>query len=74
MNDTITGTLHYISPEMFNKYNNGDQELNLNSEKSDIFSVGLTILRIGGFNVNNLNSSEQLLNDTLKNFEKKFGS
>ena len=74
MNDTITGTLHYISPEMFDKFNNGDQGLNINSEKSDIFSVGLTILRIGGFYVNNLNSSEQLLNDTLKNFEKKFGS
>ena len=34
MNNTITGTLHYISPEMFDKYNNGDQELNLNSEKN----------------------------------------
>ena len=41
---TIVGTKKYLSPEMAKKLSNMDYETLINQEKSDVFSLGLTII------------------------------
>ena len=45
----------YLSPEMFYKHLSNDDKLEINLQKSDVFSVGLTILRLAGYSIVELN-------------------
>ena len=47
----VKGTEKYLSPEMFNKLMKKCDDLEINLQKSDLFSVGLTILRLAGYNI-----------------------
>ena len=58
---------------MFYKLMNMDDDLEINLQKSDLFSVGLTILRLAGYKINELNFKEDLLSTTLKEFGIRFG-
>ena len=69
----VKGTERYLSPEMFDKLMSMDENLEINLQKSDIFSVGLTILRLAGYEIVEHNFKEDLLNSTLLEFGKRFG-
>ena len=58
---------------MFDKLISMDDDLEINLQKSDLFSGGLTILRLAGYKINELNFKEDLLSSTLKEFGKRFG-
>ena len=58
---------------MFYKLMNMDDDLEINLQKSDLFSVGLTILSLAGYKIVEFNFKEDLLNTTLKEFGIKFG-
>ena len=49
-------------------------DLEINLQKSDLFSVGLTILRLAGYKINELNFEEDLLSTALKEFGIRFGT
>ena len=50
-----------------------DDGLEINSWKSDLFSMGLTILRLAGYEIVEHNFKEDLLNTTLIEFGIRFG-
>ena len=50
---------------MFYKLMKMDDDLEINLQKSDLFSVGLTILRLAGYEIVEHNFKEDLLNTTL---------
>ena len=52
---------------------NMDDDLEINLQKSDLFSGGLTILRLAGYKINELNFKENLLSTILKEFGIRFG-
>ena len=52
----MSGTLTYLSPELFIKIQKDDDSY-INIEKSDIFSAGLTILNICGYKINGFNQN-----------------
>ena len=58
---------------MFYKLMNMDDDLEINLQKSDLFSVGLTILSLAGYKIVEHNFKEDLLNTTLKEFRIRFG-
>ena len=58
---------------MFYKLMNMDDDLEINLQKSDLFSVGLTILSLAGYKIVEFNFKEDLLNKTLIEFGIKFG-
>ena len=58
---------------MFYKLMKMDDDLEINLQKSDLFSVGLTILRLAGYEIVEHNFKEDLLNTTLLEFGKRFG-
>ena len=55
----IGGTIFYLSPEMKEKLDKQDYEQPINLEKSDVFSVGLTILELSSYNIKGLNLKER---------------
>ena len=57
---TIKGTSPYFSPEMMLKFLTEDEENPINIEKSDVFSVGLTIIKLSGFNIKGLNLNSEI--------------
>ena len=50
-----------------------DDNLEINLQKSDVFSTGLTILRLAGYSIFELNQKEELLKITLEEFGNRFG-
>ena len=58
---------------MFYKNMKEDNDLEINLQKSDLFSVGLIILRLAGYEIVELNFKEDLLNTTLIEIRKRFG-
>ena len=58
---------------MFYKLMNMDDDLEINLQKSDLFSGGLTILRLAGYKINELNRKKDLLSTILKEFGIRFG-
>ena len=50
-----------------------DDNLKIDLQKSDLFSAGLTILRLAGYSIDGLNFWEEKLKTTLKEFETRFG-
>ena len=59
---------------MFDKLISMDDDLEINLQKSDLFSGGLTILRLAGYEIVKHNSKENLLSTTLKEFGTRFGT
>lgn len=52
----ILGTKDFLSPELFIKiFCSQDEDQQINIEKSDVFSAGLTILNICGYNIKGFN-------------------
>ena len=58
---------------MFYKLMSMDDYLEINYQKSDLFSMGLTILRLAGYKIDGHNQKENLLFTTLKEFGIRFG-
>ena len=70
---SVKGTEIYLSPEMFEKLLKKDFNSEVNLQKSDLFSLGLTILKLAGYEIVGHNFKEDLLNTTLIEFGKQFG-
>ena len=58
---------------MFYKFMKMDDDLEINLYKNDLFSLGLTILRLAGYDILEHNFKENLLNTTLIEFGIRFG-
>ena len=58
---------------MFYKFMKMDDDLEINLYKNDLFSLGLTILRLAGYEIVEHNFKENLLNTTLIEFGIRFG-
>ena len=57
---------------MFYKLMKMDDDLEINLQKNDLFSVGLTILSLAGYEIVEHNFKEDLLNTTLMKFGIRF--
>ena len=70
---SIRGTPLFFSPELMYKYMNGDEEQSINVQKSDVFSVGLTILNLCVTNIKGLNRNESKLKKDMEEFQEVYG-
>ena len=55
------------------KHISQDDNLKIDLQKSDVFSTGMTILRLAEYSIDELNYKEEKLKTTLKEFETRFG-